>query len=138
MNNSLYNYTNDDLAKLLLRLTVAILMLFHGYAKVTHGVSGMMGMLEGHGIPGFVAYGVYIGEIVAPLMLIFGFRVKIAAIIIIGLMLFILAIPFADKIFMLTENGAWAIELHIFYIISSLCIFLLGSGKYSLDSKKIN
>lgn len=58
MNNSFYNYTNDDLAKLLLRLTVAFLMLFHGYVKVIHGVDGMMGMLEGYGIPGFVAYGV--------------------------------------------------------------------------------
>lgn len=135
MINKLCNYTNDDLAKLLLRLMVAILMLFHGYSKVIHGVDGMMGMLEGHGIPGFVAYGVYLGEIIAPLMLIVGFRVKLATITIIGTMIFILSVPYADKIFTLTQQGAWAIELHMFYIMSSICIFLLGAGKYSIDKK---
>ena len=133
--NNLCNYANDDLAKLLLRLTVAMLMLFHGYAKVINGVDGIMGMLESHGIPGFIAYGVYIGEVIAPLMLIFGFRVKIAAVIMIGLMFFILAVPYSDKIFTLTKHGAWAIELHVFYIMGSITIWLLGSGKYSIDKK---
>lgn len=127
--------TNDDVAKLILRLTVAILMLFHGIAKVQHGVGGIEGMLESAGLPTFIAYGVYISEIIAPLMLIFGFRVKTAALLIIATMIFVLAVPYADKVFMLTKHGAWAIELHIFYIMTSLAIFFLGAGKYSLDSK---
>lgn len=135
MINSFCNYTNDDLAKLLLRVTIAVLMLFHGYAKVVSGVDGMMGMLEANGIPGFVAYGVYLGEVLAPLMLIFGIRVKMAAILIIGTMVFILAVPYADKVFTLTKNGAWAIELHIFYIMTSISIFFLGARKYSFDKK---
>lgn len=133
--SSLCNYTNDDLAKLILRLMVGFLMLFHGIAKVSHGVDGMMVMLGNNGIPEFIAYGVYIGEIVAPLMLILGYRVKLAAIIMIGMMIFILAVPYADKIFTLTKNGSWAIELHMFYIMSLLSIFFLGAGKYSISKK---
>ena len=129
------SYTNDDVAKLILRLTVAILMLFHGIAKAQHGVGGIESMLENAGLPAFIAYGVYFGEIIAPLMLIFGVRVKMAAILIIGTMIFVLAIPYADKVFMITKHGAWAIELHIFYIATSLAIFFLGAGKYSLDEK---
>ena len=110
-------------------------MLFHGIAKVQHGVGGIEGMLESTGLPTFMAYGVYFGEIIAPLMLIFGFRVKIVAMLIVGTMVFILAVPYADKVFMLTKHGAWAIEVHIFYITTSLAIFFLGAGKYSLDAK---
>ena len=31
----------EDIGKLLLRLTLGILILFHGYAKLTKGVSGI-------------------------------------------------------------------------------------------------
>ena len=37
---------NPDLAKLLLRLCVGGLMLFHGIFKITHGADVYVGMLE--------------------------------------------------------------------------------------------
>ena len=40
----------DDVGKLVLRLTVGILMLLHGIAKMTSGVSGIEKMLEGVGL----------------------------------------------------------------------------------------
>ena len=133
--NGFCTYTNDDLGKLILRLMLASLMLFHGIAKVQHGLGGIIGMLESNGLPIFIAYGVYLGEILAPLMLIVGYRVKLASLLIIGTMAFILAFPYADKIFALTKHGAWAIELHMFYITTSIAIFLFGAGKYSLDKR---
>ncbi|MGM0518052.1 MAG: DoxX family protein [Campylobacterota bacterium] len=133
--NSLCTYTNDDLGKLILRVSVAVLMLFHGIAKVQGGIGGIMGMLESNGLPSFIAYGVFLGEILAPLMLIVGYRVKLASLLILGTMAFILAFPYADKIFTLTKHGAWAIELHMFYITTSIAIFLFGAGKYSLDKR---
>ena len=51
---------NPDLAKLLLRLCVGGLMLFHGIFKITHGADMYVGMLESKGLPGLMAYGVYI------------------------------------------------------------------------------
>ena len=58
--------------KLILRLTVGGLMLFHGIHKVLHpeSLNFISSNLETAGLPGMLAYGVYVGEIVAPLMII--------------------------------------------------------------------
>ena len=55
----------DDLGKLLLRLAVGGLMLFHGLHKLFGGVGFISGMLVEKGLPGFIAYGVFVGEGVA-------------------------------------------------------------------------
>jgi len=41
----------DDLGKLTLRLTVALLMAFHGISKLRHGVAWMAGPLQAHHLP---------------------------------------------------------------------------------------
>lgn len=45
-------------------------MLFHGIAKLLHGLEGIKGMLASKGLPAFFAYGAYVGEIIAPLLII--------------------------------------------------------------------
>ncbi len=60
--------SHDDAGKLLLRLAVGGLMLFHGIHKLIDGVDGISGMLAAQGLPGFIAYGVLVGEVVAPLL----------------------------------------------------------------------
>ena len=57
---------NLDTGLLILRLTLGILMLFHGIAKITNGVGGIEGMLTSKGLPAFLAYGVYVGEVIVP------------------------------------------------------------------------
>jgi len=127
------NTNYDDSAKFLLRFTVGFLMLFHGIDKVSNGITGMEGMLVNAGIPAFVAYGVYLGEILAPLMLILGFRVRLAALLIIVTMLMAIVLTSADDIFTLTKHGAWAIELQMFYALTSFVILLQGAGRYSIE-----
>ncbi len=53
--------SHDDAGKLLLRLAVGGLMLFHGIHKLIDGVDGISGMLAAQGLPGFIAYGVLVG-----------------------------------------------------------------------------
>ncbi len=50
---------NADLGKLIIRLTLGGLMLFHGIAKLLNGVGFIEGELASHGLPTFLAYGVY-------------------------------------------------------------------------------
>src|SRR3546814_3807409 len=64
--------TTDGLGKLVLRLTLGILLLFPGMAKLSHGVRGIEGMVAAHGLPAFFGWAVYIGEVVAPILLIVG------------------------------------------------------------------
>ncbi|MGE0559869.1 MAG: DoxX family membrane protein, partial [Burkholderiales bacterium] len=56
---------SDDIGKLVLRLTLGILMLLHGIAKLRFGVRGSEGMVVSHGLPAFFAYGVFDGEVIA-------------------------------------------------------------------------
>ena len=53
--------SHEDFGKLLLRLAVGGLMLFHGLHKLIGGVDGISAMLVAKGLPGFIAYGVLVG-----------------------------------------------------------------------------
>ena len=124
---------NNDLGKLILRFGVGFLMLFHGYAKITHGVGFIESSLVNAGFPAFIAYGIYIGEIVAPMFLILGIKVRLSALIITFSMLSAIFLAHANDIFTLTPHGAWSVELPMFYIFSSLAIVFFGAGKYSIN-----
>ena len=71
-----------DTGKLLLRLTIGILMLFHGVNKLRHGIGFIDGALQAHHLPTWIGYGVYIGEVVAPILLIIGLLTRPAALVV--------------------------------------------------------
>ena len=125
---------NDATGKLVVRLTVGVLMLFHGVAKILHpGSLEFIGnSLAGAGLPSFVAYGVYAGEIIAPLMVITGFHSRIGGLIIMVNMIFAIALAHTGDIFSLTQHGGWAIELQVFYLLGGLAVALLGSGRFAI------
>jgi len=127
-------YHYEDTAKLVLRFTVGFLMLFHGINKVTHGISFIEGKFSNIGLPEIMAYSVYLGEIIAPMMLIIGFRVKMASLLIIMTMVVAVGLTHAGDIFSLGKHGEWAIELQMFYVLASLAVLLQGAGKYSVDN----
>lgn len=124
---------SDALGKLILRLTVGILMLMHGIDKIlnTGSIGYIGGKLADAGLPSAIAYGVYLGEVVAPLMIIFGFFSRIGGLIAAGNMVFAIGLMHAGDIFALTEHGGWALELQGFYLFGALAIVFLGSGKYA-------
>ncbi len=124
---------NPALGLLLLRLSVGGLMLFHGIAKLQHGVSGMAGMFESKGIPSFVAYGAYIGEVLAPIMLILGFRTRIGAVLLAFTMLVAVATAHAADVAQVSDTGGWAIELQALYCFGALALFFTGGGVYAVS-----
>jgi len=127
-------FRNDAMGKLLLRLTVAGLMLFHGIAKIIHpgSLEFISSSLSSAGLPPAIAYGVYVGEVIAPLMIIAGFHARIGALIIIVNMIFAIMLVHTGDIFSLTQHGGWRIELQAFYLLGGLAIVLLGSGKFAV------
>lgn len=123
----------DDWGKLLLRLAVAGLLIFHGIAKLKNGIGWMAGPLAGLGLPAFVGYGVYAGEVIAPIFVLLGKWARIAGLVIGFNMLGAIMIALRDKMFTLNMGGGWAIELELLFLLGGITIFLLGSGKYSLS-----
>ncbi|WP_145491072.1 DoxX family protein [Yersinia rohdei] len=127
---------HPDGGKLLLRLTFGILMLFHGVAKIQHGTDWIAASLQEQGIPGFVAYGVYIGEIITPLLMILGLFTRPAAFIYaVNLVVAVLMVG-TGKFFTLTKVGAWGLENETMYILGAVAIMLLGCGRYSVTKNE--
>jgi putative oxidoreductase len=121
--NALNNLFNQPrLGVILLRWTLALLMILHGWAKVTGGVGGIEGMLVAKGLPGFIAYGVYLGELIAPLMLLVGFWVVPAALLIVVNMVFALALAHASHFLDITNTGGWRLELQAFFLVTALVV----------------
>lgn len=123
----------DDLGKLILRLTVAGLLLFHGIPKIEQGIGFVHQMVEASGLPPFVAYGVYVGEIVAPVLVIAGFFTRPAALIIAMDMAGAVYMARRDDVFSLGQGGmSWAIEVEAFFFFGALAVACLGAGRIAL------
>jgi putative oxidoreductase len=126
---------SEDVGKLILRLTLGILMLFHGYAKIAKGVSGIEASVVNMGLPAFVAYGVYIGEVLAPLLVILGFYARAGGAFIVISMLFAFTLSHSKQLFDLGRTGGWALELQGFFLLTGLVILLIGPGKFSINRR---
>ena len=125
---------NIDIGLLILRLALGVLMLFHGIAKVIHGLSGIEGLLESKGLPEFLSYAVYIGEIMVPLLIIVGYRTRLASVVYVVNVLFAMLLAHANVIFSLSKTGGWAVELIGLYLFGSFALFFTGAGKYAIST----
>jgi putative oxidoreductase len=125
----------DDAGKLLLRLTVGGLMLFHGVDKVLRGVEDIQDTMARNGFPELMAYGVYLGEIVAPLLIIVGLWTRPAALLYAGTIIFATGLVHAVDYVSLAHTGGYGAELHVFYIVGGITVALLGAGRYSVGGR---
>lgn len=122
----------DDLGKLILRIVLAALILLHGISKLGGGVGFIGGMLQKAGLPAILAYGVYIGEIVAPLLILAGLFTRAAALVVAINMVVALLLVHTAEFFTLAKTGGWALELQGMYLGSAIALVFLGAGRYSL------
>jgi Predicted membrane protein len=124
--------TQEDIAKLLLRLTLGILIFFHGWAKVQSGLDGIEGMLAAHGWPVFMAWGVYVGEVIAPILLIIGLFTRVAAAIVAINMIVAVALAHMGQLTEFTKSGGWSLELQAMFLVAAIALMLLGAGRYAV------
>jgi putative oxidoreductase len=124
-----------DLGKLVLRLALGLLILLHGIAKLRGGLDPIVGMVQAHGLPGFVAYGALVGEVLAPLMVLAGFHARIGAALVAFNMLVAFALAHMGQLGQLNEQGGWALELQGMFLATAVAIALIGPGRYSANGK---
>ena len=122
----------EDAGKLLLRLTLGLLILFHGVAKVTGGIDFITGGLVKSGVPAGVGYLVYVGEVVAPLFVILGAWTRPAALVIAGNIVAAVLIAHMNDLFSIAKTGGYALELQAMCLLSAIASAFLGAGRYSL------
>ena len=128
-------FYSNDIGKLLLRLLVGVMMMFHGIEKIINGISGIKQLTTNAGLPEFFAYGVYVGEVIVPIFIILGLYARVASVFLAINMLMAIFLAYGDSLFALSKHGAPLIELPFFYLVLSISIFLFGSGKYAVNSK---
>ena len=90
------------------------------------------GLLVEDGLPGFIAYGVLIGEVVAPILIIVGLFTRPAALVLAFTMIVAWLMVGTGKTFALDAVGAWAIESLVYFFIGSLAVAFLGAGRYAV------
>lgn len=124
--------TIDDIGKLILRFAVAGTLLIHGAAKVQGGIGFVEQMVNQAGLPALVAYGVYVGEVAAPLLVIAGLLTQPAALIMAFDVAMAVLLARRADIGKVSPGGAWAIEAEVLLILGSLAIACLGPGSFAL------
>ncbi len=125
----------EDIARLTMRVMVGGMMLFHGIHKIINGISGIKAMLQAHHLPIWLVNGVYVGEVLAPLLLILGWKSRIWAGVIAFNMIIAIFLAKGSSLFSLDVHGGWAIELPMFYLGLSVVIILLGSGRFGIEKE---
>lgn len=132
----------NDLAKFALRVSLGVMMLLHGISKLQN-LDGTMGWLfsvmDAMGLPQFLAYGVFLGEVAAPVLLILGVLPRLSSLAMMGTML-VAALSHtlgenAKPLFSIGDFGGWSYELQGLYFFAALAILIAGSGKIALFNK---
>lgn len=113
----------------LLRWSIAGLILLHGISKLLSGLGPIQGMLANAGLPAFIAYGVLLGEVAAPLFVLANRMVVPAALVMAFNMLVAVALAHSSQFFTLGKTGGWALELQGLYFFGSLAIALMASRR---------
>ena len=126
---------STDLGKLVLRVVLGVLILFHGVFKLIHGPGFVTDALAQTGLPTVLGYGVYVGEVVAPILLILGFWTRLGALIIVINMVVAIALVHLGQVATLADTGGWALELQGMFLGTALAILLLGAGRLSVGGR---
>lgn len=121
--------TNKDLGLLILRVGISASMLTHGYGKFLKLFSDPSNFGDPIGLgPTISLILAVIGEFIAPLLIIIGYKTKLASIPALITMLVAAIIVHGDDPFAKKEKA-------ILYAICFLVLALTGAGKYSIDKK---
>jgi len=128
-------FQSNDIGKLILRVSLGVLILFHGMNKIIYGVGGVKHLLSEAGLPQFLAYGVYVGEVIVPIFLILGLYARVSSLVLAFNMFIAILLAHGGSMFSLSKHGGLVMELPLFYFIVSIVVFILGSGRYSVNNK---
>lgn len=126
--SSSWSANATDWASLILRLTFGLLMLSHGIPKLMKLMDGNMEFCDpiGIGVPASLALTVF-AEVLCSALLVLGLWTRLA--------LIPLIVTMAVAVFIVHINDdLGTMESALLYLLSYCALFLLGSGKYSVDA----
>mgnify|MGYP001409401277 CR=1 FL=1 len=114
------------------RLLISALFLLSAYNKIFN-LDGVMGWMEGFGVPGFLLYPAIALEIILPLFIIIGYKVKLSAsllAIFCILTAFIFHFDFTDQVQTISFLKNIGLAGGFLFIVAN------GTKEWSVDKKK--
>ena len=110
-------------------------MLLHGVAKLKSGIGFLEPMVQGLGLPTWVAYGAYAGEVLGPVMVILGLFARTGAFLIFVNMIFAIVLVHRPELLMLGKEGGWALELQGMFLFTALALVLMSPGRFAITRR---
>jgi len=124
-----------DAALLILRVVLGLLILLHGINKLPPPPEFLITALSARGLPSVLAYGVYLGEIVGPILVIIGIWTRVGALLIVANMIVALFVAHTGDLFHLNKQGGYQLELQAMYLFTAVALALTGAGRYSVGGR---
>ena len=121
----------ENYIDLIARIFISLLFLINGYSKVIY-FDGTISWMESYGLPGFFIYPAILLEIIAPLLLIIGYKTKISSVMLAGFCIVTALIFLNDFSEQSQLNGFFK---NIGLSAGFLFLAINGSKKFSLDYK---
>ncbi|MFH4965728.1 DoxX family protein [Gaetbulibacter sp. M235] len=126
--------TKQHIGLLIIRIGISFTMLIYGITKLIYDIDFIKDLFTQHGLPSFLGYGIYIGEIIAPILIILGFRTKLAGLVFaINCFAAILMVQLPNLL-KLNEFGGWAIGPIFIYMIFGIALIFTGAGKFAIST----
>jgi len=129
---------SEDLGKLVLRLGLGAMILFHGVHKLLMGLDPVKELLIAHNMSSTLAYGVYLGELIAPIFVILGLFTRIGGLLIAAEMVAAVLLAGRAEALTIAPSGGYALELEVMYFAAALAVALCGAGRISLGGGRWN
>jgi putative oxidoreductase len=123
---------SEQLGKLVLRLGLGGLVLFHGVHRLLTGLDPVRSLLVAHKLPEALAYSAYLGEIVGPVLIIIGLFTRVGAFLIALEVLLLVLLSGVPQVLAIAPDGAYALEVESLYFSAAVAVMLLGAGRISL------
>lgn len=127
----------SNYAALLLRITIACVILPHGLQKTLglFGGPGFQGMMEifeqNMHLPAVIAFLVILGESVGALSILLGFLTRFCAASLFIIIGYAAVMVHGPNGFFMSNNG---FEFHMLFLGSSLALIAMGGGAWSVDA----
>jgi putative oxidoreductase len=123
---------NPDLALLILRVMLGIIMIYHGWPKVTN-LGGTIEAMAGMGVPAPAVAAIFatVAEVVGGLLMVLGAFTDIAGLMFAIDMLGAITFVHAKNGFSVAKGG---MEWPLLLVAAALAIALAGPGRYAVGS----
>ena len=122
----------NEIGALILRVTLGVLFFIHGLVKFQGGIENIVGWFESIGLPGFMAYGVALVELIGGIALIIGLGTRLVSAL---LALLMVGATLKVKLSVgLLGNGQMAgYELDLAFLAMAVYLVINGSRALSVS-----